>query len=411
VVVAVLVPVASSLRKPIREVLQDGVRSGRRPWLRIAALAPIDQMAIAEAFRRPVRTTITVLALVIAGASLLASANTFTSLIGVVDRFLSSRGDDITTTLTDTPDVGLLRAGLDRIDGIEHYELWDVRAVTASLPGAPGMRLPLISPPNDSALGRPVVLSGRAATGLGEITISQVIADRLGVPIGARVTLSLEDRSAEAQIVGMHDEWGMSMWTNPATFALIARPQDRSRQIRSQVDTARLDEVAAAIEQAVLGANSFPANTTTRTGFRATMINHFLNFLQFLFVACLAAAVVGAAALTAAIGSNVLERTREIGVLRTLGATRNTVFRLVLAQALALTTFSLVLAIAVSIPLSLAGADMLEANALPMRMDLKVSWEAIAIWSVASVVIALLAAIGPTLRIQSIPVRQAIAHE
>jgi len=81
------------------------------------------------------------------------------------------------------------------------------------------------------------------------------------------------------------------------------------------------------------------------------MSNHFLNFLQFLLVACVTAALVGGVALSAAIGSNVLERTREIGVLRTLGATTGTTFRLVLGQSLSLTLLCLALAIAGSFPL------------------------------------------------------------
>ncbi|MEZ5996155.1 MAG: FtsX-like permease family protein [Hyphomonadaceae bacterium] len=411
VVAAIIVPISASLAKPVRAILQDGGIEGTRAWLRLPALAPIDQMAMAEAFRRPVRTTITVVALTIAGASLLTSANTFASLMGVVDRFLAARGDDITTTMTDTPDVAALSARLGAIDGLERYELWDVRSVTASLPGTPGMRLPLISPPADSEMGRPAILSGRAPAAAGEITISQVLADRLHIPVGAEATLALDDRSTAARVVGMHDEWGMSLWTNEATYALLAGPADRSRQIRTQAPLDRLDEVSTAIEQAVLAANSFPSNTTTRVGFRAGMLNHFLNFFQFLLVGCAAAAIVGAAALTATISSNVLERTREIGVLRTLGATWRTVFRLVAGQALTLAVFSLVLAIVVSVALSMVTVDMLEANAMPMRMDLKVSWAAIGIWFVASLVIALLAAIGPALRIQATPIRQAIAHD
>lgn len=410
VLCAGLLPVASSLRRPVRQALQGAPESGR-PWLRLAMLAPLDQLAVAEAFRRPVRTTIAVLALMVAGAAVISSANTFASLVGVVDRFLASRTEDLTTTMTDTPDVAALRSRLDRIEGLTDYEFWDVMAVTASASGLPETRLSLASPPPETRMGMPSVVAGRLPAAAGEIAVSQLLANTANLAVGAEISLNDEDRSTVARVVGLVDVWGMSIWTEAATFAQLAGANDRNRQIKGTTDPGREAEVSLAVEEAVLAAGSFPSNTMTRGGFRSTMVNHFLNFFQFLSVACLTAAAVGAAALSSSIGSNVLERAREIGVLRTLGATSNTVFRLVLGQALSLSVLSLTLALLVAVPLTAMVVGAMEKDTLRMFMPVKVSWVAVAGWCAASLLIAVAAALAPALRIRSLPIREAIAHE
>ncbi len=225
------------------------------------------------------------------------------------------------------------------------------------------------------------------------------------------MTLGAGERTTDVTIVGVFNEWGMSMWTNEATYARLAAPENRAREIRAIVDPNRYTEASIAMERAVLDAGSFPTNSSTRTGFRSSMSNHFLNFLQFLLVACLTAALVGGVALSAAVGSNVLERTREIGVLRTLGATTSTTFRLVLGQSLSLTLLCLALAIAASFPLSEFGFGLLQRTALPVTASVVVSWTAIGVLAAVFLVLAVFASIAPAIRINAMPIRTAIAYE
>lgn len=414
ILIAIAAPIISSVRKPVRQALQGASLPRARPWLRLSALPPLEQMAVVEAFRRPVRTGVTVLALMLAGAGFIASANTYASLMGIIDEMLADQPEDVTTSISSSPDLTALRANLDHVGGVRHYEIWDSMAVTASPIGAAGVagvRMPLINPPRDSEIGYRTIIEGRAPSGPGEIVVGKLAATRAAMGVGGRVTLSAGGRSTEVTIVGIFNEWGMSMWTNEATYTQLATPENRARQIRAIAEANRLTEASIAIERAVLDSGSFPSNTATRVGFRSSMSNHFLNFLQFLLVACVTAALVGGVALSAAIGSNVLERTREIGVLRTLGATTGTTFRLVLGQSVSLTVLCLALAIALSFPLSEFGLALLERNALPTSVSLVVSWSAMGVLTGVFLALALLASIAPAIRIGTMPIRTAIACE
>lgn len=414
ILLAIAIPVTSSVRKPVRQALQGASPPRSRPWLRISVLPPLEQMAFVEAFRRPLRTSVTVLSLMLAGAGFIASANTYASLMGIIDGILADQPEDITTTLSSPPDLNVLRAGLDRIGAVRHYEIWDSMRVTVSSIGAAsdaGVQMPLINPSRGSEIGYRDIQAGRAPTGAGEIVIGELAAKRAAMRIGSRVTLGAGGRTTDVTVVGVFNEWGASIWTNEATYARLAAPGNRAREIRAIVDPNRYTEASIAMERAVLDAGSFPTNSTTRAGFRTLMSNHFLNFLQFLLVACLTAALVGGVALSAAVGSNVLERTREIGVLRTLGATTSTTFRLVLGQSLSLTMLCLALAIAASFPLSEFGLGLLQRTALPATASLVVSWAAIGVLAAVFVALAVLASIAPAIRINAMPIRTAIAYE
>lgn len=411
--VAALSPVLSTVRRPVREGLQPG-SSGKGNGVRIPLPAPLDRLAVAEAFRRPRRTAVAVLALALGGAALITAANLFGSLVGLVDRSMAARHDDIEVVLAAGPTDPGLAARVAAVPGVRHVEFWGYKAVAVMKDGVATQRLPLIAPVPGSTLGRPPLVSGRWPSGPGEVAVSAMIAGRVAggeLGLGRSVTLNGASRTATVRIVGLTDEFGGSLWTNPATFAALADPGDDRRDIRAVLEPGRGAAAIAGIERAVLASGSYPGATTPRETRRAVMVDHFATFYDLLMLAAGAAALVGAAALSATVSANVLERTREIGVLRALGAQPPALARLVTVQGLAIAALAMLLAVAVAMPLSWLGASLLATKALHLPLPLIVSWPAMAGWALASVVVVALAAVAPTLRLARMPVREAVAYE
>lgn len=411
---ALAAPILSAVSKPIRHGLQNALTATGRPAVRLPFLKPLSQLAVAEAFGRPLRSSITVLALTVAGVALLTSTNMFVSLVAVVDRLLEARNDNIAAYTTDPPDPVILRTELGRIDGMQRYELWDRKMVTLSVPGAQGQPLLMISPPPDTRMGLPPVIDGRWPSAPGEIALSSLAIghnSRLELKLGSNVVLTAGGRSTDARIVGLVDEFGMAIWAGEPTFGQLASPQDRGREIRATVEGDKLTPALLAVERAIVAAGAFPSGAATLEDRRATMVNHYWSFYQFLLVASLTAGVVGAAALAATIGSNVLERTREIAILRTLGATSGRLFWMVLVQAIAIALLSLALAITLSLPLSSMVVEMMAKRALRMDMPMVVSWTALIGWGLASLLIAALAALAPTVRINRLSIRETVSQD
>jgi putative ABC transport system permease protein len=107
---------------------------------------------------------------------------------------------------------------------------------------------------------------------------------------------------------------------------------------------------------------------------------------------------------------NVLERTREIGVLRAIGATRRQVRRLVLAEALLLGAVGAVLGMVAGIALGYA-LTVLMASALTSQLQFAFPLSGLAIALVASLIIAILASLLPARQAARLQIVRALQYE
>ncbi len=81
-----------------------------------------------------------------------------------------------------------------------------------------------------------------------------------------------------------------------------------------------------------------------------TAVESLDTLVVFLLIMAILTAVVGSMGLTGTMGMNVLERTREIGIMRAIGADDRAVMRTVIAEGVFIGMISFVLAVVLSIP-------------------------------------------------------------
>jgi len=122
-------------------------------------------------------------------------------------------------------------------------------------------------------------------------------------------------------------------------------------------------------------------------------------------------AVVGALGLTGTMSLNVLERTREIGVMRAIGATNRAIRQIVIVEGIVIVLLSWVLGTILSIPLTRFLADAVGLMFLKERLPFTFSVEGVGLWLGLSIVIATLASLLPAHRAARISVREALAYE
>ena len=122
-------------------------------------------------------------------------------------------------------------------------------------------------------------------------------------------------------------------------------------------------------------------------------------------------AVVGGIGLASTMAMNVVERRREIGVLRAIGAPFRVVVRLVVAEGVLIGFLSWLLAV----PLSLLGArlfsDQIGQIVLNMPLDFLYAAGGMVLWLGIVVVLSALASLSPALRAGRMSVREALAYE
>ncbi len=131
---------------------------------------------------------------------------------------------------------------------------------------------------------------------------------------------------------------------------------------------------------------------------------------SFLVIASWIVAGVGGLGLMTTMGINVLERRREIGVLRAIGATPLMIATMVVGEAIVVAVIAWALAVALAFPLTRALAVMM-GRLLHGGFDVSIAPLGIVISIGASAVIATLASLVAANSAVRLTVREALAYE
>ena len=129
-----------------------------------------------------------------------------------------------------------------------------------------------------------------------------------------------------------------------------------------------------------------------------------------LILMALLVGTVGGLGLASTMGLNVLERTREIGILRSLGAQTHVVRYMVIAEGELASIFSFLIAILFSIPFSLVMGNAIGQQILMRPLDYVFSWLGALIWFCLVLIIALLASFLPAESAARLTIRETLAY-
>jgi putative ABC transport system permease protein len=149
----------------------------------------------------------------------------------------------------------------------------------------------------------------------------------------------------------------------------------------------------------------------THASIRELIAGLFSTIVLLLLVMALLFIVVGGVGLTGAMSLNVLERTKEIGVLRASGASSSSVMRIVLAEGICVGVVSWLLAAIMAIPLSRALGAEIGISMLSWPLAYIFPPEAVLIWLAAVIVLGAIASYVPARGATQLTVRDVLAHE
>lgn len=131
----------------------------------------------------------------------------------------------------------------------------------------------------------------------------------------------------------------------------------------------------------------------------------------FLLIMASLTAFVGSIGLTGTMGMNVLERTREIGVMRAIGAVDLEVMKSVVIEGVFIGLITWLLAIGVSYPISDALLNIISESMMGTSMELSFTWQGVVIWLGVVVVISFLASILPARNAARLTIQEVLAYE
>ena len=121
--------------------------------------------------------------------------------------------------------------------------------------------------------------------------------------------------------------------------------------------------------------------------------------------------VVGGIGLASTMSMNVLERTREIGVMRAIGSSSRRIRQMVILEGVIVGILSWVIALGLSFPLSHLLCNLIGMALLSRPLDYIFNWSGVVFWLGLIVVISALASLWPAINAARLTVRDALAYE
>jgi putative ABC transport system permease protein len=148
-----------------------------------------------------------------------------------------------------------------------------------------------------------------------------------------------------------------------------------------------------------------------RAELRYSIDQHLLMIYVFLIVMACVIGAVGGLGLMTTMSLNVLERRREMGVLRAIGATPAAIALMVMIEGCAIATLGWALAVLGSLPVSRALGNLITGALFRGRLDFHVEISGLVIWLAASLLLAAIASFLPAWQASRGSVREALGYE
>ena len=131
----------------------------------------------------------------------------------------------------------------------------------------------------------------------------------------------------------------------------------------------------------------------------------------FLMTMAILTAVVGSIGLMGTMGMNVLERTREIGVMRAIGAVDMEIIKSVVVEGVMIGLISFVVAAVISFPISFILLRTISTAMMGTVMPLQITMLGFAIWLGVVIFLSIVASIWPARGASRLTIREVLAYE
>lgn len=428
--VAAAVPVLTGTRISVREAISDyGIvrEDSARGWIsrlveRVRFLSRPTVLSLRNAFRRKGRLLLTLSTLTLGGAIFIAVMNLGTTcdlmLNDIEGYFMADINVDFKQAYS-MDQIERVVLGVPEVTGVEGWG-W-AEAQILSDDGTDSKRIVFSAPPSDSALIDPVLVEGRWLEPEDENALvigNHLLAVRPDLGVGDTVVIDLAGQETTWEIVGTFKMVGNVepplVYTNNEILQRYSPDGGTVTSVR--ITTAGSDaetqwRVSQALEEAFIQEDVQFNQIVLSTDWFAQQSGAFDVLVYFLLVMAVLIAVVGGLGLTGMMSMNVMERTREVGVLRAVGASDGSVLRMVIIEGVIVGLVSWVLAVGFSFPLTLALDAGVGQAMFKQVMPFAVGWQGMAYWLVGVLVLAALASALPAWRAVRLTVRDVLAYE
>ncbi len=429
---ASILPVRSGARISVQRALSSD-RAGEQGAAR-GLFAGLNQMggrllsrpvllSLRNTFRRKGRLALTLFTLTMAGAIFIGVFNVRDSMNVYMDGIMQHFMADVTLNFERPYRAARITQALLQVPGVQAVEAWS--GASAEILDARDQlveNLNLVAPPVDTALLKAEILAGRWLQPGDQraLVISDAIYDLYpGLQPGDTLRLRVAGgRVEEWTVVGVFrftnmlgDVMGYADYTYVSD--LLGTPgQASSYRLITNAHTLESQKAMCQVVDSSMRGLNFRVSSAEAGLVTRQQSGQGINILiVFLLAMALLTAFVGSIGLTGTMGMNVLERTREIGVMRAIGAVDLAIIKSVVIEGVFIGLISWAMAWALSYPISFLLMRIITTAMRSGPIALTYTPEGVFAWLAVVMALSAIASVLPARNAARLTIREVLAYE
>ena len=435
--IAALFPIWSGTRVTVREAISDyGIASGKLrtaksripkfaiPNLQFAFLSRPTRLSLRNTFRRKSRLVLTLMTLILGGMIFIAVLSVHASMNQTLEDVFKSWQFDILLPFERAYRTDVIEEIAKQMPGVTKVESWGYNSARRLRPDdSESESLTLFAPPAQTAMVQPEIIEGRWLVPGDEnalVVSTDTVRAEKDLKLGDELTLKISSRKTTWRIVGVIRVVGFRggigvAYANYPYYARVIGQVGRAGSVQlvtEKHDTASQLKLKKALEDRYLQAGLRASSGGITSGQIRDKNEMFFNIITALLMAmAFLMAIVGGLGLMGTMSLNVLERTREIGVMRAVGASNGAVRGIILTEGITIGLLSAVIAIVFSFPLGQALSALVGEAIFQLPLSYVLSVNGIIMWLVIVVVLSMISSFLPAYNASRLTVREILAYE
>jgi len=433
---AAAVPVLRGGRITVREALDNyGVTKnsfgkGRLETIlaRLNVFGETFTLSLRNVFRQRSRLVMTLGLLAAGGAMFMTALNVSKAWDVNLQKIYKQRLYDLEVRLSRPVYTDEIMAKIRQIPGIKEVEAWGYSPtsfikdahyeISHTYPDKGHGSFSIVALPPHTKLVKLPVLEGRwlKTDNANEVVINRMaLSQSPNLKVGDVVSLSLDGHPFECKIVGVAEDIfsPSTAYVSADTYTKLSDTKGLSNMLSISMNSRDRETVLPMVRKIneLIEKEKAPVSATIPMFLiRNAVSEHMGVLVGTLLVMAFLMAAVGMIGLMSTMSTNVLERTRELGVMRAIGATPKRVILLVVTEGLIIGVFSLVFAFAGSLALSAPLGKLIGNMAFRTPLPLAISLLAFFVWVVIIVIGSVAATLYPAWRAGRMTTHEALSY-
>ena len=385
-------------------------------------------LAIRNTLRHKGRLAQTLVVLILGTALFVSVISVRASVDATIASFMRFHQYDVTVEMGRPDLVARLEQAAREVPGVVALEVWSTgQATRVRADDTKSDTFKVVAVPPATTFMSPEMIAGAwlatdqqsasAAPNHNTIVVNSDLADaEPDIRVGTDVVLDINDRKATWHVIGIipTDSRGSAVYVSRDDYDYAARTPGAGTLVQVEADrhdAAAQDELAARLYQHFDELGMSPSGTETTQVIQAENKLLFTIVVAFLVLMALLLAAVGGLGLATTMSINMMERVREVGVLRAIGASNASVRQIVLAEGVAMAVISWGIGMALSLFIAPALSSALGLALIKIPLTYHYSLTGAVVWFFILLAIAVAASLGPARNAVRLTVREVLAYE